>query len=136
MGDVEVKGLRELIRATDDIQNRFLPVMTDAATDVARMVVTAARSAARSPQQRLAASTLNAGADGAAGTVSSNAPFFAGAEFGGGNRPNTRQFPPHRGKRGYFLYPSMRANAAALNRRWDEGVEEAMAAWDYKPRGT
>lgn len=39
-------------------------------------------------------------------------PYILGAEFGGGRRPTTRQFPPWRGKgetAGYMLYPTLRA---------------------------
>jgi len=38
-------------------------------------------------------------------------PYILGAEFGGGRRPTTRQFPPWRGKgdeAGYALYPTIR----------------------------
>lgn len=38
-------------------------------------------------------------------------PYILGAEFGGGRRPTTRQFPPWRGKgdeAGYMLYPTIR----------------------------
>jgi hypothetical protein len=38
-------------------------------------------------------------------------PYILGAEFGGGRRPTTRQFPSWRGKgegAGYMLYPTIR----------------------------
>lgn len=38
-------------------------------------------------------------------------PYILGAEFGGGKRPTTRQFPPWRGRgdtAGYMLYPTIR----------------------------
>lgn len=128
-----IKGLPQLTRACDKIQNRFEPALAKAAQAVARDVVAGARSHARSPQAQLAASTLNAGAQGDAGTVTSTSALFAGAEFGGRGRPSTMQFPPHMGKRGYFLYPWMRANSAKLQEHWDAGVDEAMDPWDYKP---
>lgn len=133
MADIDIKGLRELLRATNNIQKEFPDELTEAAADVARMVVSGARSAATSPMARLAASSLSAGRNGAAGTVTASAPFFAGAEFGGGNRPTTKQFPPYRGQRGYFLYPSMRAQSGRLNDRWDTAIEKVMSVWDYKP---
>lgn len=34
-------------------------------------------------------------------------PAIFGAEFGGGARPTTRQFQPHVGRQGYFLYPTI-----------------------------
>jgi hypothetical protein len=35
--------------------------------------------------------------------------FLFGAEFGGGRGLKTRQFLPHRGRTGYFIYPTLRA---------------------------
>lgn len=126
---VEIKGLKELAKACDKINRNFDDVMDAAATQVAQRVATGARGAARTPQQRLAASTLSAQGNG---TVGSNWAGFAGSEFGGGSRPETRQFPPYQGRRGYFLYPSMRQNKQSLNALWDEAVDEAMKPWDYK----
>jgi hypothetical protein len=35
---------------------------------------------------------------------------FFGAEFGGGRSPTTKQFLRHRGKAGYFFWPTVRKN--------------------------
>lgn len=51
-------------------------------------------------------------------------PEVFGAEFGGGMRPTTRQFPPWRGKgddAGYMLYPTIR------KRLEDEAFEDRYA---------
>lgn len=128
---IDIKGLPQFIRALNKIQSDFEPETEKAAQDIARMVVAGGRGNARTPQARLAASSLNAGVENGAGTVRSNSPIFTGAEFGGRMRPVTMQFPPHRGKRGYFLYPWMRANAQKLNDRWDRAIADAMEPWDY-----
>lgn len=133
MADVDIKGLPQFARALDRIQKNFPETTREAAHAIARDVVAGARSFARSSQAQLAATTLRAGVDGQAGTVTSNSGIFAGAEFGGQGRPSTMQFPPHRGKRGYFLYPWMRQNAERLNDRWDKAVNDAMEPWDYRP---
>ena len=39
---------------------------------------------------------------------------FFGAEFGGGARPTTRQFLRHRGKSGYFFWPTVRKYKADI----------------------
>ena len=39
---------------------------------------------------------------------------FFGAEFGGGARPNTRQFLRHRGRSGYFFWPTVRKHKADI----------------------
>lgn len=125
--NVQVKGVRELARACDQI-NRQMPDDMEATADaIASKVVTGARGAARTPQQRLAASTLSTMGSGQLGSSWGG---FAGSEFGGGARPSTRQFPPYLGKRGYFLYPSMRRQASTLNAMWDEGIEKAMKPWN------
>jgi hypothetical protein len=46
-------------------------------------------------------------------------PAILGAEFGGGRRPTTQQFPPWRGsdrQAGYMLYPALRAEEAHIDR--------------------
>lgn len=52
------------------------------------------------------------------------APAFFGHEFGGGARPNTRQFPIHRGRDGYFLYPTVREEMAKAGERWMQIFDE------------
>ena len=39
---------------------------------------------------------------------------FFGAEFGGGARPTTRQFLRHRGRSGYFFWPTVRKHKADI----------------------
>jgi len=50
-----------------------------------------------------------------------------GAEFGGGARPVTRQFRPHLGQTGYFLWPTVRdrsdETAAAYSRALLDALE-------------
>lgn len=52
-------------------------------------------------------------------------PSFFGFEFGGGERPGTRQFRPHLGKQGYFLYPTVRREAKGLEDRVAQAIERA-----------
>jgi hypothetical protein len=132
--EFSIRGLPELVRACSSIQKDFGREFERSAHDIARQVVYMARSAAHTRQQQLAASTLQSGTEADAGTVRSSAGMFAGSEFGGGMRPTTRQFPPYRGKRGYFLYPAMRANANTLNKLWQEALDDSMKPWDYKAR--
>lgn len=53
-----------------------------------------------------------------------SAPAAMGHEFGGGRKLTTRQFPIHSGRRGYFFYPTIRANAQELLERYADAVEE------------
>lgn len=54
-------------------------------------------------------------------------PEFYGQEFGGGARPRTRQFPPHRGREGYFLWPTVRRRLATAFDEWNALFDELFA---------
>lgn len=55
-----------------------------------------------------------------------------GAEFGGQGRVrttaggSTMQFRPHRGRRGYFLYPTIRDGGDVWLRRWLDALQSAL----------
>lgn len=51
-----------------------------------------------------------------------------GAEFGGGGRPRTRQFPPHRGRDGYFLWPTVRENCGDIQAAYSAALDKALEA--------
>lgn len=55
---------------------------------------------------------------------------FYGHEFGGGARPTTRQFPVHRGRDGYFLYPVVREEVKNAEEDWNRIFDEV-----FPPRG-
>ncbi|TXH55732.1 MAG: hypothetical protein E6Q97_08210 [Desulfurellales bacterium] len=56
-----------------------------------------------------------------------SAPAALGHEFGGGARPQTRQFPPHRGRDGYFFYPSIREATEGLEERYGAILERVLS---------
>ncbi len=49
-----------------------------------------------------------------------------GAEFGGGARPSTMQFSPHRGTDGYFLWETIRANKQDIHEKYDDALNAAL----------
>lgn len=49
---------------------------------------------------------------------------FFGHEFGGQGRPTTRMFPIHRGRDGYFLYPTIRGEYKDLAAAWEAIIDE------------
>lgn len=49
-----------------------------------------------------------------------------GAEFGGGARESTRQFLPHKGQTGYFLWPTVRDNSDDMQDRYSEALLNAL----------
>ena len=53
-----------------------------------------------------------------------SAPDWYGHEFGGGARPRTRQFRPHRGTEGYALFPTIRERKPETERIVYERVND------------
>lgn len=49
-----------------------------------------------------------------------------GAEFGGGARDVTRQFLPHLGRTGYFLWPTVRDRSDDTQDRYSEALLDAL----------
>lgn len=49
-----------------------------------------------------------------------------GAEFGGGARPTTRQFRPHKGQTGYFLWPTVRGDGDFIEKAYGDALMEAV----------
>lgn len=54
---------------------------------------------------------------------------FFGAEFGGGRRPATQQFPEWVGKTGYWFWPTLRRHLPELRRRYIAVLDELAAKW-------
>jgi hypothetical protein len=113
---LEVTGLKEARRALRDIDPQLSREITVAHRAVSSMVASDAQAAAQSlgGVHAHAADAIRArAAQTYAGiAVGNNAhPEALGAEFGGGSRPRTRQFPPWRGNgenAGYAVYPTIR----------------------------
>jgi hypothetical protein len=51
---------------------------------------------------------------------------FFGAEFGGGKRKTTKQFPPHRGRGGYFFWPTVRNMRQQIAEEYLDTIEKVM----------
>ena len=138
---VQVVGIRPLLRALSDNDKELQKYVRDASGAIAGDLVTGATQAAHTPGQRLAASGLRVKRDRIpvvrVGTQMVRAgvratDVFYGYEFGGGKRPTTQQFPAHRGRRGYFFYPTARARGKHYFDLWSDAVDTAFKAWDYK----
>jgi hypothetical protein len=132
--NLELRGYPEFQKAIKDIDRLFPKTMAETAVNIARDWVSLAQAAAGEPQQALAARDLSAQADELGATITNDSPLFFGAEFGGQGRPETMQFPPYQGKRGYWLYPTARENADRFNAQWEDAVDVAMKPWDHKER--
>lgn len=126
----ELQGFDEFQRDTNKIEREFPNAMREAAEQFARDWVSAAQAMANTDYAHEAASQFVVASDGDGATIENNSPVFFGSEFGGQARPETMQFPPHNGRRGYWFYPARRENEERLNQIWDKGVEAAMREWD------
>lgn len=141
---IQVSGVRALLKALSKIDKELQSGVRDASAEIAQDLVSGAQSAAQTPLQALAASGLKVKRDRVPVVkVGSNMvrpgvrerDIFYGAEFGGGKRPTTQQFLPHQGKRGYFLYPTARANGKRYAAMWIGAVDKAFEAWSHRASG-
>jgi hypothetical protein len=53
---------------------------------------------------------------------------FFGAEFGGARNKNTQQFLRHRGKAGYFFWPTVRKEKTAIAKEYLDAIEKVLAS--------
>lgn len=137
----EIKGINQLLKVLSKLPKDLQANVRDASGDIAEGLKDAATNAAHTPLQALAAQgmkvrrdkvpILRVGKNQVRPGTRENDIFF-GAEFGGQRRPTTMQFQPHRGQRGYFLYPTARANGRKNAEMWIKAVDDAMKSWDYK----
>jgi len=139
----EIKGLNQLLRVMNKLPKDLQNDVRDASVAIADSLVASAQNAAHTPLTQLAASGLKVKRDrvpvvrvgrNKVRTGVKETDIFYGAEFGGRKRPTTMQFLEHRGKRGYFLYPTARANGRKYSELWAGAVDKAFKQWDYKAR--
>jgi hypothetical protein len=119
---VHIEGLKEVLRACNKLGKDANKELRKSAKEIAARTADEgkARAMGLGGVQRLAAESVKATSDrvpsitmgGSRGLGHRKTPagsIFFGAEFGGGMRPTTRQFPPHLGQHGYFIWPTIRA---------------------------
>ena len=51
---------------------------------------------------------------------------FFGAEFGGARTPKTQQFLRHRGKAGYFFWPTVRKEKTTIAREYQAAIQKVL----------
>jgi hypothetical protein len=97
----------QVVARMSQVQSRLPRATRDAAGDVAREV--AARAQARANAQGSVHGHVSSGIGATSEGLTLNVieqPAIMGAEFGGGGRPTTRQFPPFT-TAGYMVYPEL-----------------------------
>lgn len=130
--NAEIQGIQQFDAALDDIQKRLPQEMKEAANQVAKDWIAAARNKASRPDARAAANALTVANDSEGAVLVNSHPMFFGEEFGGQARQETMHFPPHQGQRGYWLFPAARENADNFQRVWDAAIDKATKSWDHK----
>ena len=113
--------MRELYRLLGTLEKEISAEVRDASGALAADFVAGAVSRAPSRQNRAALETLSVKRDRVP-AVTSRLAWFYGAEFGGGRRATTHQFPAHRGRTGYGFYPYLRAEGRRLADEWARTV--------------
>jgi hypothetical protein len=100
------------------LQKAVAELTPEIATYVAKIGVDAAKTKA---ERKVAGSAIVArGSTVVIGGSGSDAEQMAlGTEFGGQRRKTTMQFRPHRGREGYFFWPSVRSHSDEIKKKWD-----------------
>ncbi|TDP97646.1 hypothetical protein [Labedaea rhizosphaerae] len=149
---VRIDGVQDTLKAFRQLPKEASAELRDASQRIAVVVAAAAKSNAQheGPQARLVARTIKVLRDRvpvivAGGTMKlgrNNAPAWGlvfGAEFGQNARSGWyaamkydgsigRQWHPHRGRQGYFLFPTVESRAAQISREWNaaaDGIQRA-----------
>lgn len=122
---IRIAGLTEFRKELAKLdESTFTNELKAAHKAVGELVVERAKSGAAFPVQRKAAGSLSSSSAASRAQISyggSAFPFAMGAEFGS-NR--FRQFPPHRGREGYFLYPAVRESRDEAMRIYMDAVDK------------
>jgi hypothetical protein len=145
--EVHVDGLKETLRAFNAYGKDANRELREAAGEEADRVVAAITIAAGAagPQAALVATSVRRKSDRVPSIVAGGSrrirpntrgsrrviagDVAPGAEFGGGRRPQTRQFPPWSGKRGYWFWPTVRAHLPAMRRNYIRALDELARKW-------
>lgn len=73
---------------------------------------------------------ITAGGGGRLASGGTYGDIFFGAEFGGGSRPRTRQFPAWAGKNGRWFHPTITADEDRIVNQWEDVLDEVQEAWN------
>lgn len=118
--DVTIKRFRSLPKDVRDGADELV-------REIPKFVAGNAVAAASTRAERKAASTIKAQKNtvslGGGGKRQAAGSMALGTEFGGRARKTTQQFRAHRGRDGYFFWPSIRANSGQIKQMWDDMVD-------------
>ena len=135
---IQIVGVNKLLRVLSKAPKELQAEVRDASQSIASDLVAGAKDAASTPLQRMVVGGLKARRDrvpvvATSGKVGRGVPtrdVFYGAEFGGQRRTTTQQFQPHKGRHGYFFYPTARARGDKYADMWADAIDKAFKDWD------
>jgi hypothetical protein len=147
---VEIIGIAKFLRDASKADERFDKEMRKASQDVARNLVDKAKGEAATVTRSRQATEVMKGMKARydriptvslshkSAFVSKSYPnrkrkrkvtrgdVFFGAEFGGGARPQTRQFLRHRYRSGYFFWPTVRKEKENIAREYLDAIQKVL----------
>ena len=127
---IYIEGLPEVMATLRSLPKEIRQGTDQLVRGVANFVADETRAAASTRAEVKAATTIKAQKNsvslGGGGRTNRAGNMTLGTEFGGGARPSTQQFRPHRGTQGYFFWPAIRANSATIRDMWDQLVDDAV----------
>lgn len=132
---IDVDGLKPLLRDLRRVERDLPKAMRQSLIPVSQTVLRGATTKAQSlggVHAHAARRGLRAGATQNTAWIkllASREPTILGAEFGGGRRSTTRQFPPWRGAgrtAGYFVYPTIRDKSDDIMREVEDAVRDLL----------
>lgn len=132
---VEVDGLKQLLRDARKVENGLPKQMRLRLLPVSQLVLAQAKrrgQALGGVQRHAVRRGLRGGATQNTAWIklAANAePTILGAEFGGGRRRTTQQFPPWRGSgggAGYFVYPTIRGMSDDVSKQVEDAVVDLL----------
>lgn len=138
---IEVEGLKPLLRTLSKLPREVNAEVRKASKTIATREADRIRAAANDTLSRAVAVSVRARSDRVPAIVSggsrkvavsghpSAGQAFFGAEFGGGARPTTAQFRPHRGRHGYWLWPTLRADEERMLTEWLAALDTIVKGW-------
>lgn len=145
-GVIAIEGMKPALAALTRMGKEASGKARDASTQIAAKEVARirGRAAGTSRQSALVAGSIKTRRDRAPAIAAGGAgrlpvsrrgrppragDVFFGAEFGGGARRTTRQFPPHKGTEGYFFWPTLRADVGSMFAEWAKALDQITDEW-------
>lgn len=139
---IQILGLTQTQLALRKMAQGLQQSVQDQELRIAEAEASRIKAAAHTRQERLAARgiTVRHGSDPgvvAGGSVPVRTSHgrtlragdvFFGAEFGSDRYP---QFPSHRGRQGYFFWPTIRHDDKSINQAWAGVLDDLAEDWDH-----